>query len=286
MAEAESSKLPNLQAPVLPHRTTALDRTPQRERHKAHQPLSADVIERSGSAPAGRPRLTGSPWKLSPTPAVSPMILPPSAIGTTSLRTPPSKLGRPPHSDARPPTTAPVTTRVTPSQPTLGPVFVPSRQPHVKSGLSSSQRVSSSSAAWTLPPVQPIVESHPPVLGPSMSFMAIQQLQLDQGFAPTNDKRSLREIQEEEQARRVEDDFMKWWAAEEERVRLEGQIQSCAGGMQLEASKPRSPKKKISADKSNAGSDVNRPERSRTGQNTRHQTGTNKADRPRIKATS
>lgn len=35
------------------------------------------------------------------------------------------------------------------------------------------------------------------------------------------DKQSLRDIQEEEQARQQEADFLKWWAAEEERVRLE-----------------------------------------------------------------
>src|SRR6202042_307674 len=57
----------------------------------------------------------------------------------------------------------------------------------------------------------------------SLSFAAIQQLQLDQGFVPVLDKRSLLEIQEEEQARQAEDDFLKWWAAEEERVKLESQ---------------------------------------------------------------
>lgn len=35
------------------------------------------------------------------------------------------------------------------------------------------------------------------------------------------DKRSLRDIQEEERARQQEADFLRWWAAEEERVRLE-----------------------------------------------------------------
>jgi hypothetical protein len=74
-----------------------------------------------------------------------------------------------------------------------------------------------------LPPVQPVVESSPLGLNQSLSFAAIQQLQLDQGFVPVLDKRSLLEIQEEEQARQAEDDFLKWWAAEEERVKLESQ---------------------------------------------------------------
>lgn len=37
------------------------------------------------------------------------------------------------------------------------------------------------------------------------------------------DKRSLKEIQEEERARQAEEDFLKWWAEEEERVRLENE---------------------------------------------------------------
>jgi hypothetical protein len=83
-----------------------------------------------------------------------------------------------------------------------------------------------SGAAWTLPPVQPLIESSPPGSSKTISFTAIQQLQIDQGFVPTHDKRSLLEIQEEEQARRAEDDFLKWWAAEEERVRMDAQVSS------------------------------------------------------------
>ena len=58
-----------------------------------------------------------------------------------------------------------------------------------------------------------------------MSFIAIQQLQLEQEAtgAPKKDKRSLKELQEEEHAKQVEDDFLKWWAAEEERLEAEAQ---------------------------------------------------------------
>lgn len=56
-----------------------------------------------------------------------------------------------------------------------------------------------------------------------MSFAAIQLAQLEQETVPAKDKRSLKEIQEEEQARQAEADFLKWWAAEEERVKLEEQ---------------------------------------------------------------
>jgi len=52
-----------------------------------------------------------------------------------------------------------------------------------------------------------------------MSFAAIQYSQQEQLLAsPANDKRSLREIQEEEQALEAEANFLKWWTAEEERV--------------------------------------------------------------------
>lgn len=49
-----------------------------------------------------------------------------------------------------------------------------------------------------------------------MSFVAIQQLQLEQDATPTKDKRSLKEIQEEEE-------FLKWWTAEEARLKAEEQ---------------------------------------------------------------
>jgi hypothetical protein len=53
-----------------------------------------------------------------------------------------------------------------------------------------------------------------------MSFVAIQYSQQEQ-VTPVKDKRSLREIQEEEHALQEEADFLKWWTAEEERVQQE-----------------------------------------------------------------
>ena len=54
-----------------------------------------------------------------------------------------------------------------------------------------------------------------------MSFVAIQYSQQEELVSPGKDKRSLREIQEEEQALEVEANFLKWWRAEEERVKEE-----------------------------------------------------------------
>ena len=54
-----------------------------------------------------------------------------------------------------------------------------------------------------------------------MSFVAIQYSQQEQVASSVKDKRSLREIQEEEQALEAEANFLKWWTAEEERVQEE-----------------------------------------------------------------
>ena len=54
-----------------------------------------------------------------------------------------------------------------------------------------------------------------------MSFAEIQAMQRVQETASTRDRRSLRQIQEEERARTEEEQFLRWWAEEEERVRLE-----------------------------------------------------------------
>jgi len=54
-----------------------------------------------------------------------------------------------------------------------------------------------------------------------MSFAEIQAMQRVQETASTRDRRSLRQIQEEERARTEEEQFLRWWAEEEERVRIE-----------------------------------------------------------------
>lgn len=55
-----------------------------------------------------------------------------------------------------------------------------------------------------------------------MSFSEIQQSQLEHNV-PGKARRSLLEIQMEEQARREEEAFMKWWVEEEERVKREAE---------------------------------------------------------------
>lgn len=115
---------------------------------------------------------------------------------------------------------APSSSKTQPNTPSLGPVFSPVRQVQPTPSSPSPRRVSNSGAAWTLPPVQPVVQSSV-AESSSLSFAEIQQLQLLQGMPAPKDKRSLVEIQEEERAIQQEADFMKWWAAEEARTQAE-----------------------------------------------------------------
>jgi len=63
-------------------------------------------------------------------------------------------------------------------------------------------------------------------------------LQLEQAIPQIKDKKSLRDIQAEEEARQQEKDFLRWWAEEEERVRLESEAMSRAlAESQTQASK-------------------------------------------------
>ncbi|KAG6862478.1 hypothetical protein C0995_000024 [Termitomyces sp. Mi166 len=120
---------------------------------------------------------------------------------------------------------------VPPTIPGLGPVITPIRQtssPSAASGSSGTIR-RASGKAWALPPSQPTISAVQPTTG--MSFLAIQQLELDRlasDGAAGKDKRSLREIQEEEAALQAEADFLAWWTAEEERIKLERQAAEAA----------------------------------------------------------
>ncbi|KAK0453137.1 hypothetical protein EV421DRAFT_1700890 [Armillaria borealis] len=99
----------------------------------------------------------------------------------------------------------------------LGPVISPQRQPSSAKSKHTGRNVSGGKA-WTSP-------SQPNIPAPSvsgMSFSEIQQSQLEHSV-PGKARRSLLEIQMEEQARREEEAFMKWWVEEEERVKREAE---------------------------------------------------------------
>ncbi|KAF5390605.1 hypothetical protein D9757_002585 [Collybiopsis confluens] len=174
-------------------------------------------------SPSTEPRASGTPWR---TPTSAPKTFTPSdsfpSLGTTPLVLAPEEAPVPQDSlDARP------QIRTSGSNPSLGPVFTPSRLPAAKSPLTTPRRISgakSSQKAWVSAPVhEPLPPTFTSTTGTGISFIAIQQLQLEQGTSSSKDKRSLLEIQQEEEAKREEAEFLKWWEAEEERVRLETQ---------------------------------------------------------------
>jgi inhibitor of Bruton tyrosine kinase len=63
-----------------------------------------------------------------------------------------------------------------------------------------------------------------------ISFAEIQQLQSQPGNTTINSKerRSLMDIQAEEAELQAEAEFMKWWTAEEERIRLENEAMAAS----------------------------------------------------------
>ncbi|KAK1230240.1 hypothetical protein PQX77_006668 [Marasmius sp. AFHP31] len=173
------------------------------------------------------PRSGGSPWKATPAPPrhsltsdspKPPATNLPSKGGSTLAQAPVPPKDIPRRPSQQMPATPPKPSQ--PTQPGLGPVFTPARVTTPKSNSPSiPRRTSSNNAkAWVAAPKQ---QTAPVTTG--MSFVAIQQLELEQGAASEKDKRSLVDIQKEEQDKRQEEEFMRWWQAEEERVRLEAE---------------------------------------------------------------
>jgi hypothetical protein len=76
--------------------------------------------------------------------------------------------------------------------------------------------------AWLLPPPAERVSQPSPSV--PISFAEIQQLQSRPHMAAKEERRSLRDIQAEETELQAEAEFMKWWTAEEERIRLENEV--------------------------------------------------------------
>ncbi|KAA1470069.1 hypothetical protein DENSPDRAFT_797206 [Dentipellis sp. KUC8613] len=221
LAEAEESRQA-MSRPVPP----PLSKAPSKDRI-----LATESPSRSPGTPGiSRVGSSSTPWRTTAAP------LPPAplvAVGPATPRTDApvpraspapeaAALPRIPSAPATPlrHTQSPATKA--PQHPGLGPVISPARQvPSSSKQPSINRRVSSFGNAWQPPPVQPVVQSSGPGGGPALSFAAIQQAQREQEAASGKDMRSLKEIQEEERALQVEADFLKWWTAEEERLRQE-----------------------------------------------------------------
>ncbi|RDX54165.1 hypothetical protein OH76DRAFT_1398482 [Lentinus brumalis] len=216
MAEALTPK-------TSPGRPVAQGRAPETPRGTPPRP-SLDGPLRGGPIPR-MPSGSTLSWRAQqpPAPTPGPSAAPSPQKDTRDGRTQPvtatSTAG--PSSAAAAPSTAVRSQPTTPRKPVapgLGPVFTPTKQ--APAPASSSIRRVSSGKVWTPTPVQPVVQSYA-TPGSVVSFAAIQLAQAEQDVAPVKDKRSLVEIQEEERARQAEEDFLRWWSAEEERVKAE-----------------------------------------------------------------
>ncbi|KAJ7074108.1 hypothetical protein C8F01DRAFT_1075722 [Mycena amicta] len=180
-------------------------------------------VERKSEAGPSSSRVGGgSPWKV----AVRgpPTNSPPVTLSTSSSRPAQDSAFPTPAAAMATPSTPPRLRGTQPPQPNLGPVFTPIRQtaPPARPSHSSIRRVSSSNKAWTQLPPTPVASSSS-VTASGASFVAIQQLQLEQeqGASAGRDKKSLVDIQAEEE-------FLKWWAEEEERVKMEAEANAVA----------------------------------------------------------
>lgn len=174
----------------------------------------------SSAIPGADPKIPpspGTPTKPSAQPSSS-WRQNPSAASTSSLAASASpfipKGPVPPSSPLRTPSRKP--SGPSPLAPGMGPTFTPTKQAATKSSNPIVRSVSGGKA-WTATAPEPA----PQLTGPTaLSFAEIQQSQ-QQRSAPVKDRRSLKEIQEEEESIQREADFMRWWEEEEARFQIE-----------------------------------------------------------------
>ncbi|KAG5646993.1 hypothetical protein DXG03_001717 [Asterophora parasitica] len=196
------------------------------------------VGQQTQAGPSSRPTPAG--WRV-PVDQVAARFSMSASPSTSTLRDSTldsgSRLPAPPSTPRR--LSGPAASTTSSSMPGLGPVITPTRQPSSSFGTSTPRRASGK--AWNNSPGQPLPFPSPAqvqTLGngsgsdgkgkSSMSFLEIQQLELAQASGSRRDRRSLKEIQEEEEALQAkaaalqaEADFLVWWTAEEERARVE-----------------------------------------------------------------
>lgn len=142
--------------------------------------------------------------------------------------------------------------------PALGPTYAPQTSPSLPKTQSPSVRRTPSGPAWrqSQTATPPIVSPTTPT-GPIRSFLAIQQLQIDEVITPPQAKKSLLDIQAEEHERQEEADFLRWWEEEEQRTRAEAEaaVAAAAAASTSRASrgKKRAPTKPRGEDEQGSG---------------------------------
>ncbi|KAI9453100.1 hypothetical protein BJY52DRAFT_1290801 [Lactarius psammicola] len=255
LAEAEEMQAASRTQPPVVGLPTAV----QRQRSGDHLRVSFSLSKTPDSphsSPLNTSRATPTPaWRIPAHPqSGEPSSYPPPGHGRgakipqppahTSARTPPvGTLAAPDKTPPSPLSGAPMimqksrssqgspgsSTLVPPNRPGLGPVINPSKS---KAGPTTPRQAAGK--AWTLPSAEPVSRSSS--TGAPISFTEIQQLQSRPAQA-ANERRSLRDIQTEEAELQAEADFMKWWTAEEERIRLENE--AVAASLLTQSNQPR-----------------------------------------------
>ncbi|KAF8653250.1 hypothetical protein AX16_004048 [Volvariella volvacea WC 439] len=185
------------------------------------------------------PASSGLAWRTRepvPVPSSSPKASGPTSFTASSIPTTPGPTSTPANVPSTPPrmqrqASAGTGATASPGHPGLGPVITPSRQVPSKNVAGSSRRVASN--PWTMNPVEPISKL---TQSTGMSFLAIQQMEMEKTVVHEKPKQSLLEIQKEEHDKRVEDEFLKWWKEEEERVRSETELMERAQAESASAS--------------------------------------------------
>ncbi|KAH9169421.1 hypothetical protein EDB89DRAFT_1888857 [Lactarius sanguifluus] len=167
--------------------------------------------------------------KTPPSPARTLARTPPASTQAA----PPSQLSGSPMAMQRSRSSPGSSTLAPPNRPSLGPVISPSKS---KTGPTAPRQAAGK--AWTLPSAEPV--SRQSSSGAPVSFAEIQQLQSRPAQA-ANELRSLRDIQAEEAELQAEAEFMKWWTAEEERIRLENE--AVAASLLAQSKQPRHQRK-------------------------------------------
>ncbi|KAH9041005.1 hypothetical protein EDB85DRAFT_1858258 [Lactarius pseudohatsudake] len=175
--------------------------------------------------PPGHARAAKTP----PSPARTLARTPPASTQAA----PPSQLSGSPMVMQRSRSSPGSSTLAPPNRPGLGPVISPSKS---KAGPTAPRQAAGK--AWTVPSVEPV--SRQSSSGAPVSFAEIQQLQ-SRPAQTANELRSLRDIQAEEAELQAEAEFMKWWTAEEERIRLENE--AVAASLLAQSNQPRHQRK-------------------------------------------
>ncbi|KAF6760676.1 hypothetical protein DFP72DRAFT_1091851 [Ephemerocybe angulata] len=236
MAEAESSRPGPSGSPKYVAKKSSTEtrfQAPEREAGPSYNPMFPPVTP-TKPQPARNPN---SPWRSAsasqrigePSPSsTSSSSFPSIRAAATSTPTKSPAVSGPPSgglSMSKPPPASPHAQQRSgrqargPALPGLGPIINPTKQASKSAG--NSIRVASGKA-WMQPPPEPVKPVATTKPAASMSFAAIQaQEERSAAGSSVKDKRTLKEIQQEEAELQQEADFLKWWTGEEERMRKE-----------------------------------------------------------------